>query len=100
MTSQDLSTISFQYAITTLLRKTFHSSEFLFQSRDINFILGDLIEHMRPSRNYEKFYNELKIIVNKLVSHTQDFEMLLAMVNTATTTDTLRRQNYFFVNNQ
>ncbi|VEN48574.1 unnamed protein product [Callosobruchus maculatus] len=52
-----------------------------FSNRDINIILGDIIEHMSPNRNFENFYNELKVIVSKIVSYNQDFEMLLVMDN-------------------
>ncbi|CAH1997005.1 unnamed protein product [Acanthoscelides obtectus] len=52
-----------------------------FSNRDINIILGDIIEHMSPNRNFENFYNDLKIIVGKIVSNNQDFEMLLVMEN-------------------
>lgn len=35
---------------------------------------------MVPDRNYENHYNELKLIIGKIVSNVQDFEMLLVMV--------------------
>ncbi|CAG9812944.1 unnamed protein product [Phaedon cochleariae] len=52
-----------------------------FSNREINTILGDIIDHMTPQRNYEKHYNELKIIIGTVVAHNQDFETLLIMDN-------------------
>lgn len=61
---------------------------FNLQTREINAMLGDIIEHMTPNRSYEKYYNELKLIIGKVVSHIQDFELLLVMV---------RKKNQFWV---
>lgn len=36
---------------------------------------------MSPDRAYEKHYNQLKSIVDKVVNYTQDFEALLAIDN-------------------
>ncbi|XP_056639227.1 VPS35 endosomal protein-sorting factor-like [Diorhabda sublineata] len=52
-----------------------------FTSRELNYVLGDIIEHLTPNRNFEKHYNELKIIISKIVAQFQDFEMLLIMDN-------------------
>lgn len=43
-------------------------------------MLGDIIDHVTPNRSYEKYYNELKLIIGKVVSHIPDFELLLVMV--------------------
>ncbi|XP_072391687.1 VPS35 endosomal protein-sorting factor-like [Diabrotica undecimpunctata] len=52
-----------------------------FTSRELNSVLGDLIEHMTPNRSFENHYNELKIVISKIVAQFQDFEMLLIMDN-------------------
>ncbi|KAG5897769.1 hypothetical protein JTB14_019988 [Gonioctena quinquepunctata] len=52
-----------------------------FSTRELNMILGDIIDHMTPNRSYEKYYNELKLIIGKVVAHNQDLEMLLTMDN-------------------
>ncbi|CAG9859861.1 unnamed protein product [Phyllotreta striolata] len=52
-----------------------------FTSRELNFVLGDIIEHMLPNRSFEKHYSELKLIISKIVNHFQDFELLLIMDN-------------------
>lgn len=44
-------------------------------------VLGDITEHMTPNRVYENYYNELKLIVQKLVTFSQDLETLLLMDN-------------------
>lgn len=45
-------------------------------------LLGDIIERLEPNRKFENHYNELKIIINKIVSSTPDFETLLILVRT------------------
>ncbi|KAJ8925622.1 hypothetical protein NQ315_009466 [Exocentrus adspersus] len=52
-----------------------------FSTREINAMLGDIIDHMVPNRCYEKYYSELKLIIGKVVSHIPDFELLLVMDN-------------------
>ncbi|CAH1102339.1 unnamed protein product [Psylliodes chrysocephalus] len=52
-----------------------------FSSRELNTVLGDIIEHMSPNRSFEKHYSVLKLIISKVVSQFQDFEMLLIMDN-------------------
>lgn len=52
-----------------------------FTSRELNYVLGDIIEHLTPNRSFENHYNELKIIISKIVAQFQDFEMLLIMDN-------------------
>ncbi|KAJ8945235.1 hypothetical protein NQ318_011216 [Aromia moschata] len=52
-----------------------------FSTREINTIIGDIIDHMTPNRSYEHYYSELKLIIGKIVSHIQDFELLLVMDN-------------------
>ncbi|RZC42930.1 UPF0505 protein C16orf62 -like protein, partial [Asbolus verrucosus] len=52
-----------------------------FSHREINAILGDLIEHVAPDRSYEPYYTQLKYIVENIVLNVQDFEALLVMDN-------------------
>lgn len=51
----------------------------IFQKREINIFLGDIIKHMSPDRAYENHYSQLQTIVNKVVQGTSDFENLFAM---------------------
>jgi hypothetical protein len=52
----------------------------LFQHREINTILADIIEHVAPDRSYEQYYPQLKNVVENIVLNIQDFEALLVMV--------------------
>ncbi|KAB0804643.1 hypothetical protein PPYR_01613 [Photinus pyralis] len=52
-----------------------------FTFREVNIIIGDIVAHLSPSRNYEQYYSQLKSIVVKIVSRMQEFEALLAMDN-------------------
>lgn len=52
-----------------------------FQTREVNTVLGDVIDHMIPNRCSEKFTSELKAIVRHIVVEIADFEALLSMVN-------------------
>nr|XP_023017945.1 UPF0505 protein C16orf62 isoform X1 [Leptinotarsa decemlineata] len=52
-----------------------------FSSRELNMILGDIINHMTPDRSFEKYYNELKHIIGNVTSQIQDFETLFIMDN-------------------
>jgi hypothetical protein len=53
----------------------------LFQHREINTILADIIEHVAPDRSYEQYYPQLKNVVENIVLNIQDFEALLVMDN-------------------
>ncbi|XP_063225001.1 VPS35 endosomal protein-sorting factor-like isoform X2 [Bacillus rossius redtenbacheri] len=50
-----------------------------FSRREVNTFLGDVIRHMSVDRAYESHYAQLHTIVNKVVTHMQDFEMLFTM---------------------
>lgn len=52
----------------------------MFQIKEINTFLNDIIRHMAPDRVYEKYYPQLKTVVENVVNYSQDFEALLAMV--------------------
>lgn len=41
---------------------------------------GKIIDRLNPNKSFEHFYPQLQNIIEKVVSHTQDFESLLAMV--------------------
>lgn len=43
-------------------------------------MVGDLVDHMSRDHAYEQHYPQLKLIVEKIVSHIPDFEALLAIV--------------------
>ncbi|PNF32008.1 hypothetical protein B7P43_G06573 [Cryptotermes secundus] len=49
------------------------------QSREVNTFLGDIIRHMTPERAYEHHYPQLQAVVNKVLTHTRDFESLFTM---------------------
>ncbi|PNF32010.1 UPF0505 protein C16orf62-like protein [Cryptotermes secundus] len=50
-----------------------------FSSREVNTFLGDIIRHMTPERAYEHHYPQLQAVVNKVLTHTRDFESLFTM---------------------
>ncbi|XP_008195313.1 VPS35 endosomal protein-sorting factor-like [Tribolium castaneum] len=52
-----------------------------FSHRELNTILGDIIDHIAPDRSYEQYYNQLKNVVENIVLNIQDFEALLVMDN-------------------
>ncbi|XP_018335730.1 UPF0505 protein C16orf62 homolog isoform X2 [Agrilus planipennis] len=64
-----------------------------FSSRELNIILGNVIEHMSRKRIYENFYPQLKNVVQKVISFTQDFETLLAMDSFLPLIDLFQREN-------
>lgn len=43
--------------------------------------MGDILYHMTPNRSYERHYHELQVIVDKIVSNTQDIHGVLALDN-------------------
>lgn len=47
----------------------------------MNLFLGEIINHLGPSRTFENFYPQLQNIAEKIVVHSQDFDSLLTMVN-------------------
>lgn len=51
-----------------------------FTVKELNLFLGEIINHLSPNRAFEQYYPQLQAIVEKIVSHTQDFESLLTMV--------------------
>ncbi|PSN36151.1 UPF0505 protein [Blattella germanica] len=50
-----------------------------FSSREVNTFLGDIIRHMTPERAYENHYPQLQAVVDKVLTHTRDFESLFTM---------------------
>lgn len=51
------------------------------QVNELNLFFGKIIDHLRPNKAFENYYPQLQNIVEKIVTHTQDFESLLAMVS-------------------
>lgn len=64
-----------------------------FCVREVNTFLGDIIKHMSPDRAYEKYYPQLKIVVDNVVQNSQDFEALLAMENLLPLVDLFHQEN-------
>ncbi|XP_055549188.1 VPS35 endosomal protein sorting factor-like [Wyeomyia smithii] len=52
-----------------------------FGLREINALMGDILYHMTPNRSYERHYHELQVIVEKIVSNSQDIHGVLALEN-------------------
>ncbi|ENN72973.1 hypothetical protein YQE_10404, partial [Dendroctonus ponderosae] len=52
-----------------------------FSTREVNTVLGDVLDHMVPNRCSEKFPMQLKAIVRHIVAEITDFEALLSMDN-------------------
>ncbi|XP_043273833.1 VPS35 endosomal protein-sorting factor-like [Venturia canescens] len=52
-----------------------------FTVKELNLFLGEIINKLSPNRSFEQYYSQLQGIVEKIVSHTQDFESLLTMEN-------------------
>ncbi|XP_076750545.1 VPS35 endosomal protein-sorting factor-like isoform X2 [Xylocopa sonorina] len=52
-----------------------------FSVNELNVFFGKIIDRLNPNKSFEHFYPQLQNIVEKVVSHTQDFESLLAMDN-------------------
>ncbi|XP_014211909.1 UPF0505 protein C16orf62 homolog isoform X3 [Copidosoma floridanum] len=52
-----------------------------FSASEINLFLGEIINHLGPSRTFEYFYPQLQNIAEKIVAYTQDFDSLLTMDN-------------------
>lgn len=52
----------------------------LFQLREINIVLEDLLRRCNASNNtYENFYNELRTIIERIVCHAPNFVSILAL---------------------
>lgn len=51
-----------------------------FSVKELNLFLGEIINKLSPNRSFEQYYPQLQAIVERIVSHTQDFESLLTMV--------------------
>ncbi|KAJ8974473.1 hypothetical protein NQ317_016127 [Molorchus minor] len=60
-----------------------------FSTREVNTILGDIIDHMSVNRSYEYYYRELKRTVGNVVSHIQDFEIVGHKTNDPVVTNAL-----------
>ncbi|XP_068975695.1 VPS35 endosomal protein-sorting factor-like isoform X4 [Bombus flavifrons] len=52
-----------------------------FSVNELNLFFGKIIDRLNPNKSFEHFYPQLQNIIEKVVSHTQDFESLLAMDN-------------------
>ncbi|XP_022913780.2 VPS35 endosomal protein-sorting factor-like [Onthophagus taurus] len=62
-------------------------------NKEVNQILEDVINHIYPNRAYEHLYSQLKQIIEKIVSHMQDFETLLSMDNFLPFLDLFQQEN-------
>lgn len=65
----------------TLLQSYYNIYVYITQVNELNLFFGKIIDHLRPNKAFENYYSQLQNIVEKIVTHTQDFESLLAMVN-------------------
>ncbi|XP_029053584.1 VPS35 endosomal protein-sorting factor-like [Osmia bicornis bicornis] len=52
-----------------------------FSVNELNAFFGKIIDRLNSNKSFENYYLQLQNIVEKVVSHTQDFESLLAMDN-------------------
>ncbi|XP_012245871.1 VPS35 endosomal protein sorting factor-like isoform X3 [Bombus vosnesenskii] len=52
-----------------------------FSVNELNLFFGKIIDRLNPNKSFEHFYPQLQNIIEKVISHTQDFESLLAMDN-------------------
>ncbi|XP_003704480.1 VPS35 endosomal protein-sorting factor-like isoform X2 [Megachile rotundata] len=52
-----------------------------FSVNELNVFFGKIIDRLNPNKSFENHYLKLQSIIEKVVSHTQDFESLLAMDN-------------------
>ncbi|CAG2068317.1 unnamed protein product, partial [Timema podura] len=52
-----------------------------FSPREVNTFLGDIIRHMTPDRAYENHYPQLHAVIDKVLTHSKDFESLFTMVS-------------------
>jgi len=50
------------------------------QAREVNTLLGDIINHMNVNRAFEHHYPQLQAVVERVLSHATDLESLFAMV--------------------
>ncbi|KAE8740858.1 hypothetical protein FOCC_FOCC013650 [Frankliniella occidentalis] len=48
-------------------------------TREVNTFLGDIIKHMSVGRAYESHYSSLQTVMERVLSHANDFETLLTM---------------------
>ena len=55
----------------------------LFQKREVNTTLADIIKHMTPDRAFEDFYPQLQSVVSKILVHMHDFSLLFSLVSLA-----------------
>ncbi|XP_076242977.1 VPS35 endosomal protein-sorting factor-like [Calliopsis andreniformis] len=52
-----------------------------FSANELNLFFGKIIDRLNPNKNFEHYYTQLQSIIEKIVVHTQDFELLFAMDN-------------------
>uniref|UniRef100_A0AAG5D065 Esophageal cancer associated protein n=1 Tax=Anopheles atroparvus TaxID=41427 RepID=A0AAG5D065_ANOAO len=50
-----------------------------FALKEIDSLMGDILQHTSPNRVYEQHYHELQVIVDKIVSNTNDINGILAL---------------------
>ena len=50
------------------------------QKKEINTLIGDIIQHVQPDRKFENFYPQLHSIVAKILIYITDFNVLFSMV--------------------
>lgn len=51
------------------------------QLKEVNRMMGDVIQRMNQNRAFEGQYTELQSIADKIVANTSNFEGLLTTVN-------------------
>lgn len=52
----------------------------MLQVNELNLLFGKIIDRLNPNKNFEHYYPQLHNIIEKIVAHAQDFELLFAMV--------------------
>ncbi|XP_026666628.1 UPF0505 protein C16orf62 homolog isoform X2 [Ceratina calcarata] len=64
-----------------------------FSVNELNTFFGKIIDRLGPNKSFEHFYPQLQNIVEKVISHTQDFESLLTMDNFLPLIDLFHKEN-------
>ncbi|RNA42489.1 hypothetical protein BpHYR1_036590 [Brachionus plicatilis] len=50
-----------------------------FTKKEINTLIGDIIKHVQPDRQFENFYPQLQSIVSKILTYVTDYNILFSM---------------------
>ncbi|GAB6020434.1 hypothetical protein CHUAL_003128 [Chamberlinius hualienensis] len=50
-----------------------------FSKREVNTFLGDIIRHVTPDRAFENHYHQLHSVVDRILTHIDDFAVLFSM---------------------